>query len=104
LANLGGLLDRALVTWLGLTAAAIAVAAIPFIGGFIASGLSAAAAIAFSVVIVLEGMIAVAYKQASDQKAAAAAARNAEAAARAAVIMNCAPDEWPACLGSLMPC
>jgi hypothetical protein len=71
LANLRSLLDCALVTWLGLTAAAIAVAAIPYIRGFIASSLSAAAATAFAVLLVLEGMIAIAYKQTSDQKAAA---------------------------------
>jgi hypothetical protein len=104
LANLRSLLDRAMVTWLGLTAAAIAVAAIPFIGGFIAASLSAAAATAFAVMLVLEGMVAVAYKQASDQKTAAEAARNVEAAARAAMIMNCPPDEWPTCLANLMPC
>jgi hypothetical protein len=104
LANLRSLLDRALITWLGLTAAAIAVAAIPFIGGTIAASLSAAAATAFALVLVLEGMVVVAYKQASDQKAAAEAARKREASARAAMLMNCSPDEWPACLANLMPC
>src|SRR5262245_54970720 len=67
LANLRSLLDRAIVIWAALTAAAIAAAAIPFIGGFVAASLSAAAATAFAVMIALEGMVVVAQKQAVDQ-------------------------------------
>jgi hypothetical protein len=102
--NLMSLLDRALVLWLALTAAAIAVAAIPFIGGFIASALSAAAATAFTAVVLLEGMLAVATKQSSDAHNAVITARTGETNAMAAMYANCPPEQWTICLTGLMSC
>ncbi|WP_035356598.1 hypothetical protein [Edaphobacter aggregans] len=104
LANLRSILDRALITWGILTAAAVAVAAIPFIGGFISASLWAAAATAYATVLVIEGMIMVAIKQSSDQKAAVTRARNREATALAEMMMNCPLEQQQMCLAGLMPC
>jgi NADH:ubiquinone oxidoreductase subunit 4 (subunit M) len=104
LANLRGILNQALITLGILTAAAIAVAAIPLIGGFISASLWAAVATAFALVLVLDGMVIVAIKQSSDQKAAVTAARNREVTAMAAMMMNCSPEQQQTCLAGLMPC
>jgi hypothetical protein len=102
--NLMSLLDRAMVTWLALTAAAIAAAAIPFIGGFIVASLSAAAAAAFTAVVLLEGMVAVAVKQSSDARNSVVAAMNRETAAMAMMLKACSLLQQTTCLSGLMPC
>lgn len=104
LANLRSLVDRTLVTAGILTAAAVAVAAIPFIGGFISASLWAAAATAFALYFVLLGMVVVAHKQWTDQWLASQAARDHEADARSAMILNCPDEEWLRCLANLTPC
>jgi hypothetical protein len=102
--NLNRLMTNAMLTWLGLMGAAIAVAAIPFFGGWLSAGLWAAAMTAFALYWVLLGMAAAAWKQASDQLMRAFAAREAETAAQEAMMMNCPPEEQTRCLARLMPC
>jgi len=102
LANLRSLLDRALVTFGVLTAAALAAQAIPGIGSFIAASLWAAAATALALVLVLEGMVAVAGKQVSDAGNAVTAARSLETVAIAGMYANCPPEKWTTCLTALV--
>src|SRR6266566_931285 len=56
LTNLGSMIDRALITLGILTAAAVAVAAIPIIGAFFSASAWAAAATALAMLLVLDGM------------------------------------------------
>jgi hypothetical protein len=102
--NLMSLLDRAIVTWLALTAAAIAAVATLIFGGLVAPLLSAAAAAAFTAVVLLEGMVAVAVKQSSDARNAVVVAMGRETAAMRAMVMGCTVLEQGACLSGLMPC
>jgi hypothetical protein len=98
------MIDRALITLGILTAAAVAVAAIPIIGAFFSASAWAAAATALAMLLVLDGMIAVAFAQSSSQKSAVATARNREVTAMAAMMENCPPEQQQTCLAGLMPC
>lgn len=97
-------LAAATVTHLALVAAAVAAAFIPFVGGAIAVGLAALAAIALTTVSVLAGQLV----SQSDSLASAkrmemdAAAR--QEAARQKILANCPPDKASQCLSHPAPC